>query len=646
VSGLAAACSVALTTIAAGTAVTYLDRGPIPLYARIAMGACIGFTQLGLAALILGSFAGLTIVTTVLVTLLLASPIAILLMSPRRQQLRVDAAAAVEHARTALAGRAPGAMVRFIFLALVALLLVAAFRQSAVETAAGIETGSLANRLDLTLHLGIISGFMWGSGFPPVHPEYAHAPLTYPFLIDLGAAVLATAGATITQALVLQSGILALALVGVVYYWAHRLTSSATAALLATPLVLFGSGLGWWVMLQDAYAAGDWGFLLALPRSYTLNTANLQWGNLSTILLLPQRSLQLGLPLVLIVMTLWWRALSEPTPAEPRVSPAAPGPERLMFLAGLAAGLLPLAHTHSFGVTLLAAGGLAVVWPQWRLWLMFFTALAIVAAPQLLWATRGSPLRLERFFDWQPGWSKGPEPFVWFWFKNTGVFIPLLIVALAAPSRWMGGIPRRFYLPFLLFFIIPNLFRVAPRVWDNNKVLIYWYVAFVPLVATVLHGLWKQSALMRLAAAAMALSLTLAGAVDVWRVASGVMTVTVFDAEALTFARLVRSATPPAALIVRAPTVNHPILITGRQSLLGYTARVQLHGFDTRARESDLACIYSGCPRAHALLASHGIGYIVVSPQERNSLSVNERFINGFPLVVESGAYQLRRVVQ
>jgi hypothetical protein len=633
-----------LATIAGGTAVTYLDRGPAPLYARLAMGACLGFTLLGLAALIVGSFAGLTVVTAVLVTLLLATPLAILLLSPRRHQLRADARAAIEHARTALAGRAPGALVRVAFLALVTLLLVAAFRQSAIETAAGIQTRSLANRLDLTLHLGIISGFMWGNGFPPMHPEYAHAPLTYPFLIDLGTAVLATAGATITEALVLQSAILAAALVAVIYYWAHRLTSSRTAALLATPLVLFGSGLGWWVMLQEAYAAGDWRFLLALPRSYTLNTANLQWGNLSTILLLPQRSLQLGLPLVLIVMTLWWRALSERAPDDPRVDPAAPGPERLMILAGLAAGLLPLAHTHSFGVTLLAAGGLAVLWPRWRLWLLFFAAVAIVAAPQLLWVTRGSPLRPERFFEWDPGWAKGPEPFVWFWFKNTGLFIPLLVIALAAPWRWMKAVPRRFYLPFLLFFIIPNLFRVAPRVWDNNKVLIYWYVAFVPLVAAFLHGLWKHGALTRLTAAAIALSLTLAGALDAWRVATGVVTVTVFDAEALTFARLVRSATPPATVIVRAPTANHPILLTGRPSLLGYTARVQLHGFVTSAREADLDCIYSGCPRAHALLATHGVGYIVVSPQERAAVSVNDRFINEFPLVVESGAYQLRRV--
>ena len=110
--------------------------------------------------------------------------------------------------------------------------------------------------------------------------------------------------------------------------------------------------------------------------------------------------------------------------------------------------------------------------PRWRLWLTFFAVAAIVAAPQILWIVRGSPIRAERFFEWAPGWSQRPEPIAWFWFKNTGLFIPLLVIALLAPARWVGSGLRRFFLPFLLTFIVPNLFRIAPRIWDNNKMLI------------------------------------------------------------------------------------------------------------------------------------------------------------------------------
>jgi hypothetical protein len=644
--GIAAACSVALATIAGGTAATYLDRGPVPIYTRVATGACLGFTLLALATLILATAGGLTIVTALLATVAVLSPIGILLPRARRDQVRADARSAAAHLRATVRGDAPDTLRRFTLLALVALLLAVTFRQGAVETGDAIQTHSLANRLDLTLHLGIISSFLWGENFPPIHPEFAGAPLTYPFLVNLGAAVLVRSGASIVDALFLQSLILVTAFIALVYHWAYRLTSNRAVALLSPPLVLFGSGLGWLVMLRDAYAAGDPGFLMALPRSYTLNTANLQWGNLFTILLLPQRSLQLGLPLMVIVTTLWWRAVRAAARDVEAAPPGHSSPQRLMVLAGVTTGLLPLAHTHSLGVALVAAAGLAVFFPLWRLWATFFGVATIVSVPQLLWIVRDSPIRADSFLAWVPGWSKGPEPLLWFWFKNTGLFIPLLVLALAAPRDWISRAHLRFYLPFLLFFIIPNLFRVAPRIWDNNKVLLYWYVASVPLVALMLHRIWRAGRVWRTCATLLCLSLILAGLLDVWRVASRTVTITVFDAEAITFAGLVRSETSPGALIVRAPTANHPILLTGRPSLLGYAARVQLHGIETRAREADVACIYSGCARALELLVQHHVDYIVVSPHERGAFPVSDAFLGAFPLVTASGTYQLRRAGQ
>ena len=642
--GLAAACIVALATIAGGTAATYVDRGPVPLYARIATGACIGFTLLALASLILGSFIGLTLLTAILAAIAVMSPIAIFLRPERRHQVRVDTRAAFDRARAALRGETPYALARFGLLVLLAVFLAATFRQAMIDTGDGIQTRSLANRFDLTLHLGIISGFLWGDNFPPIHPEFSAAPLTYPFLADLGAAVLVRSGATMGAALFLQSLILVVSLIALLHYWAYRLTSSHAVALLAPPLVLFGSGLGWLVMLRDAYASGDPGFLMALPRSYTLNTANLQWGNLSTIMLLPQRSLQLGLPLIVIVTTLWWRALGAAKAGEPAASSERSGPGRLMILAGVTAGLLPLAHTHSFGVALVASAGLAVLFPHGRLWARFAATVAIVAAPQLLWIARDSPVRPERFFEWAPGWSKGPEPLLWFWFKNTGVFIALLVLAFAAPRTWVTPVQRRFYLPFLLFFIIPNLFRVAPRIWDNNKVLIYWYVASVPLVALTLLRIWSHGRAWRPAAALLCASLILAGMLDAWRVAAGTVTTTVFDAGALSFASQIRERTPPRSVIARAPTVDHPVMLTGRRSFLGYASRVKLHGLDPAERERELRCIYTGCPEATAALGAHAIDYIVVGPQERAAIAVNDAFLRQFQIAAESDGYRLLRV--
>ena len=53
----------------------------------------------------------------------------------------------------------------------------------------GIATGVDHNLGDLPFHLAIVNGFVRGENFPPEHPELAGVRLTYPFGVDLAAAL-------------------------------------------------------------------------------------------------------------------------------------------------------------------------------------------------------------------------------------------------------------------------------------------------------------------------------------------------------------------------------------------------------------------------------------------------------------------------
>ena len=122
---------------------------------------------------------------------------------------------------------------------------------------------------------------------------------------------------------------------------------------------------------------------------------------------------------------------------------------------------------------------------RWREWFLFFLVASIIAIPQLLWSTHGTAVSTRAFLAWQFGWDRSDENFFWFWFKNTGLFIPLLITALLWKSEDYL-VPRKllfFYLPFTLCFIIPNLVKLAPWIWDNVKILFYWWLASAPIVA-------------------------------------------------------------------------------------------------------------------------------------------------------------------
>jgi hypothetical protein len=321
-----------------------------------------------------------------------------------------------------------------------------------------------------------------------------------------------------------------------------------------------------------------------------------------------------------------------------------------MVAAGVLAGLLPLAHAHSFVVVMVMGACVALLLgrERWREWAAFFVVAIIISAPQLWIATHGSSVRSGAFFGWQTGWDRGQANVFWFWFKNTGLFIPLIVAAVL----WRDQTPlisRRlllFYLPFTLCFIIPNLIKLAPWVWDNIKVLFYWYIASVPLVALLIVRLWRGGGVWRALAAALFLSLTLAGALDVWRVVSEATEYQEFDRDGIAFAEMIKQKTEPRALILHAPTFNHPVFLTGRRSLMGYPGHIWTHGLEYVPRETQIKHMYEGAGDAEELLARYGVEYVVVSPLEQSQLTVNEPFFERYHLVGEVGAYRLYQLAR
>ncbi|MDT5269011.1 MAG: hypothetical protein QOH49_1197 [Acidobacteriota bacterium] len=345
---------------------------------------------------------------------------------------------------------------------------------------------------------------------------------------------------------------------------------------------------------------------------------------------------------------------------------------RQMIAAGVVAGLMPLVHAHSFVVMMLMgacmalAQGVAVlfsksdegeearaeapvrarVWAVWRPWVLFAVAASVLAVPQMFYATRESAVNAGQFFGWEFGWAHGQTNVVWFWIKNTAVFIPLLVAALA----WRGaGVSRRllfFYLPFVLCFVVPNVYRLSPWVWDNIKVLLYWWIASTPLLALVLARLWRRGGAWRAAAVVLLFMQTAAGGLDVWRAASGTVERRSFDPAGVAFAEVIKRETSPRALILHAPTYNDPVYLTGRRTFLGYPGHVWSHGIDYTPREAELKRIYSGSADAPALIERAGIEYVVVGPLEReelrkDGLNVNESFFERYRKVGEAGGYRL-----
>jgi hypothetical protein len=681
--------ALALLATAGGALATYVYDEGASLLTRLCSGACIGLAAFGLIGFILASFLGLTPLAITIAAVAVA-PTALLFKPTLRNQVQGDLGAALGAVRRAILYPSRETVGYFFYCAIATLLLWQIFNLAMFESPEGIYTGVRNNFGDLPFHVSVITGFAHGNNFPPEDPTYAGVRFTYPFLTDFISAMFVKCGASLRESMFIENFIVALAFVVVLHRWAWEMLRDRLAALLTPLLVLLNGGFGWLLLFSDIKnQKGVGGALGHLRSSFTIGDSGWRWGNAFSTLLVTQRGILLGLPLAVIVFTQWWvsanaeegkgkkkgnskKAKGKKEESKvPSSSSLFPFPffllpsTRRMIAAGFVAGLLPLVHAHSLVVVMAMGACLALLQRRWREWIVFGAVASLIALPQMWWSTRGSAVSASTFFGWEFGWDHGTENPVWFWFKNTGLFIPAIVAALL----WRGKKPlvsRRlllFYLPFTLCFIVPNVVKLAPWIWDNVKVLFYWWLASAPLVALLLSRLWHDGSIRRVLSIALLVCITLAGALDVAIIVSRSAEYKVFyrwfldeskieqfflsgqyqvfDRNGLEFAELVKQKTLPRSLLVHAPVHNTPVFLTGRRSLMGYPGHIWTHGLQFAQREGEIRRIYSGAPDAESLIKNYGIQYAVVGPLERMAMPVNEQFFSRFEKVGEIGDYRL-----
>ena len=305
-------------------------------------------------------------------------------------------------------------------------------------------------------------------------------------------------------------------------------------------------------------------------------------------------------------------------------------------------------------------GVFVLIWKpeKWREWIAFGVGVAVVAVPELVWAMSGSATDTSEFIAYHFGWEAGEQNFFWFWIKNTGIFFAVLIfgIYLAFTKKEikiekkktqhpaLGTQHLAFYLPFLFSFVVSNLMKLAPWQWDNIKVLIYWFVGSLPFAAFGLVWLFNKDKLLKIVAIGCFIILIWSGALDVWRVFSGQINYNVFNTDGVKIAERIRQTTAPDALFANAPTYNSPVVLSGRRSLMRYVGHLSSYGIDYKEREDDLRKIYEGNATADILMRKYGIGYIIVTPEERRWANVNEDFLKKYKVIAEVGDNKVYRV--
>ncbi|WP_040668945.1 hypothetical protein, partial [Nitrolancea hollandica] len=416
----------------------------------------------------------------------------------------------------------------------------------------GLTAGQLNIWGDWSAHLGDVMSFAYGENFPPEYPRLAGQPFAYHYLASITAAAMVKLGMSPITVLPLQSFLFSVLILLGLYAFARRLLRDRNAAALAVLLFLLGGGLGWMITAGEISRTHDvLGTLLHHPWDLTLQSdANYQWKNVYFSLIEPQRPYLYGLPLALLILTLLLVAV------QTRGS-------RAFIVAGLAAGLLPLAHLGTLLALALVTPFLVLLFPS-RRWFLFFGIWVAVAVPQLLLQQGGKPAAASAI-RLQIGWLANADPWIWFWFKNLGLFLPLLLLGLIVRDL-MPAASKRFLWAFMPVFVFANLIVFQPWDWDNTKILVYWFLAVCLLVAALLVRLWHRyrSPVVRGILLFALTTMLLSGLLINLQQLLGLDRHLLLTAEELQVAEQVREKTAPRSMFVTGIQHNHPVsVLTG-----------------------------------------------------------------------------------
>jgi hypothetical protein len=637
--------------VVAGFGLTYLTGIALSLEERVAFGAVIGATAVAGVSFVFSLIVRDVTVVTVLLALGIVFLVAVAAVAKQMANVRGDLADA--RTRWLAPPRTPGHPWPVAAVLLVCGAWTVHFlHQAYVYTPSGVFAGYVNIWADWAAHLSFAGAFVYGQNFPPEYPVDPGHHLGYPFMIDFLAANLVPLGSRLTSALVLTSGLLGLAFPAVFYLVAQRFAGGRAAAVIAVFVFLLSGGLGFYYLLGDIQHSGL-AALVHLPRDYTQNRdLNLQWLNPVLAYLVPQRSTLFGFSLALILLLVLWLAARGSSSWQP------------FLFCGVVAGVMPVFHVHAYGTVVALAFFWALVTRRVQ-WLGFFIPALVIASPILLWmwppantsmCGGGPSLRGYCFeagwlsyLDWQHDaaiWF--PRDVLWFWIKNTSVFIPLLVAAHFLRGWIPTGFPK-WFAPMWLWFLVPNVIVLQPWDWDNTKFFIFWALLGSIVVGGVLARMFQRGPGSAIVAAMLLVLLGLSGALDVARASDFSVSAALFtDTRGLQVAEWVREHTSPKSVFVVADEHNSPIpTLAGRRVLVGYPGWLWTYGLaDYVQKGEDEKRILNGDATAPDLVRKYGIDYVMIGPQEIPRGASRAYWDQHGTLVYDNGEYAVYRVAR
>jgi hypothetical protein len=494
---------------------------------------------------------------------------------------------------------------------------------------------------DLPFHISTISQIAFSYQYPPQNPFYTGLPLVYPYFVNLYSAVLVYEGMSLRSAIIFPGMFLGLSIIVLLYDFAYTITKDKLKSLFTTLLYLLNGGLGFFFFFKEHPTIST--ILQALTNPTTkkeyshLLDQNIQWGNFLTRMIVPERSILLGIPAGIIILRLiFFRNNTKLSYMD-------------AFIAGLLCAMMPLLHTHTVLTFAIVFPLLAfllfdkkyIIQNLKPLGIFFMTTIicAIPLIPLFINHVEGS----SSFFKLHLGWMvKDDENLLWFWFKNSYLFVPFAVIALVLPKITNTSI-RALQLAGLLLLFVINIALFSPYDWDNVKFL-FWAGMFFSLAAgTILGTLFRKNLICVGLGILIVLTMSASALLSLWREVN--LQYVLYSKDAIEVGEYIKKNTPRKSTVLTYKLHNSPANnLAGRSIMMGYPGMLWVHGIDYSTREKAIDEILKGSSVASSLLKANNISYILLEDSTPEGMTINRTFFNAYPLLFSNNSYKLYQI--
>ncbi len=547
----------------------------------------------------------------------------------------------------------------------------------------GMHTGQCTYG-DMNMHLSFITSIARQQTFPPDYSIAPGTKLSWPFLCDSNSSSIYIWGASLRWAYMLPMYFAFLQVMTGFYCIAYSWLKKASHASLAWYLFFYNGGLGFVYFIDWAYER-TYEFRNIFTEYYQTPTNlinnNIRWVNIIVDMLLPQRATLFGYAVLFTCIWLLWRCVfnreHDLFPLTAILTASLPMIHTHSFLAmGLisAAWLLvslireidfkpaikypgkilifsflifmcvlqilngknnAISSSSLLQICLLNLGillcigvlclfqfirqrGIKQLASTWGIYLLLILLLAM---PQLFYWTFDQASN-NGFITGLFNWANLGDNYLWFYIKNWGIILLLLIPAICYSSYRNLGIVSA---GFLIWFVI-ELIAFSPNPYDNNKLLYVAYIFFCCIAAKYGCDIYKRLKAVHGIRMWSVLFLFVAGISGVLSIGRELVSdYTLYSNSHVEAAVYVDQNTAvDATFLTDERYVNEIAALTGRNIVSGSPTLLGTHGIWNGERSDDLRTMFEAPGESLELFQKYHVDYVMISSWERSNYEVDE----------------------